>query len=156
MLQPTTSNLKRKSTHSWYASVSIALTTFFVYQLANVTAWHCSIPEEKKIANRNIRQAEAEVEPPSIGSLPDRLINPGEYQQPFYTPLGNHKHPCASRADVYIGFRGYLNPVDPSDSSYNLYIYIWFHSLVLGLKESILLGHLPKLCCVHVCSICIY
>ena len=40
--------------------------------------WHYSIPEEK-IAKRNIRQAEAEVEPPCIGSLPDRLINPGEY-----------------------------------------------------------------------------
>ena len=37
-------------------------------------------------------------------------------------PLGNHKHPCASRAGVYIGFRGALNPVDPSDSSYNLYL----------------------------------
>ena len=36
-------------------------------------------------------------------------------------PLGNHKHPCASRAGVYIGFCGALNPVDPSDSSYNLY-----------------------------------
>ena len=45
--------------------------------------WHYSIPEEK-IANRNLRQAEAEMEPPGIGSLPDRLINPGEYQQPFY------------------------------------------------------------------------
>ena len=28
-------------------------------------------------------------------------------------PLGNHKHPCASRAGVYIGFCGALNPVDP-------------------------------------------
>ena len=37
-------------------------------------------------------------------------------------PLGNHKHPCASRAGVYIGFRRALNPVDPSDSSYNLYV----------------------------------
>ena len=34
-------------------------------------------------------------------------------------PLGNHKHPCASRTGVYIGFRGALNPVD---SSYNLYL----------------------------------
>ena len=37
-------------------------------------------------------------------------------------PLGNHKHPCASGAGVYIGFRGHLNHVDPSVSSYNLYI----------------------------------
>jgi len=39
-------------------------------------------------------------------------------------PLGNHKHPCASREGVYIGFCRALNLVDPSDSSYNLYIYI--------------------------------
>ena len=39
-------------------------------------------------------------------------------------PLGNHKHSCASRAGVYIGFRGHLNPVDPSVSSYNLYLYL--------------------------------
>ena len=38
-------------------------------------------------------------------------------------PLGNHKHPCTSRTGVYIGFRGALSPVDPSDSSYNLYLY---------------------------------
>ena len=38
-------------------------------------------------------------------------------------PLGNHEHPCASRTVVYIGFHGALNPVDPSDSSYNLYLY---------------------------------
>ena len=31
--------------------------------------------------------------------------------------LGNHKHPCASRAGIYIGFRGHLDPVDPSVSS---------------------------------------
>ena len=37
-------------------------------------------------------------------------------------PLGNHKHPCASRVGVYIGFRGHLNPVDLSVSSYNLYL----------------------------------
>ena len=47
--------------------------------------WHYSIPEEK-IANRNLRQAEAEMEPPGIGSLPDHLIKPVEYQQTFYTP----------------------------------------------------------------------
>ena len=32
--------------------------------------------------------------------------------------IGNHKHPCTSRAGVYIGFCGHLNPVDPSVSSY--------------------------------------
>ena len=37
-------------------------------------------------------------------------------------PLGNHKHLCALRAGVYIGFQGHLNPVDPLVSSYNLYL----------------------------------
>ena len=70
-----------------HASVSIALATFigiFAYQLASVTG--IAQYPKKKIANRNMHQAEAEVESPGIGSLPDGLINPGEYQQPFYTP----------------------------------------------------------------------
>ena len=41
-------------------------------------------------------------------------------------PLGNHKHLCASHTGVYIGFHRALNLVNPSDSSYNLYIYIFF------------------------------
>ena len=36
-----------------------------------------------KSAIRN--QAEAEVVPSDIDSLPDRLINPGEYEPPFHT-----------------------------------------------------------------------
>ena len=36
-----------------------------------------------KLAIRN--QAEAEVEPSDIDFLPDRLINPGEYEPPFHT-----------------------------------------------------------------------
>ena len=32
----------------------------------------------------------------------------------------NHEHPCASHACVYISFRWYLKPVDPSVSLYNL------------------------------------
>ena len=39
-------------------------------------------------------------------------------------PLGNHKHPCASRVGVSIGFREALNPVDPSVSLYNLYLHL--------------------------------
>ena len=33
-------------------------------------------------------EAEAKVRSPT-GSLPDRLINPEEYEQPFHTPQGN-------------------------------------------------------------------
>ena len=39
-------------------------------------------------------------------------------------PLGNHKHPCTSRVGVYIGFRGALNLIDLSISSYNLYLHV--------------------------------
>ena len=73
-----------------YTSISIAFATFIgilAFQLANVTGVAQYLKSKcTALANRNIRQAEVEVEPPGIGSLPDRLINPGEYQQPFYTP----------------------------------------------------------------------
>ena len=41
-------------------------------------------------------------------------------------PLGNHKHPRASHAGVYIGFCGNVNPKDPSVLSYNLYLSITY------------------------------
>ena len=38
------------------------------------------------VAIRNVHQAEAEVEPQDIDSLPDRLVNPGQYEPPLHTP----------------------------------------------------------------------
>ena len=38
---------------------------------------------------RKVPQAEAEVEPLDNGSLPDRLVNPGQYEPPFYTSQGH-------------------------------------------------------------------
>ena len=75
--------------YTWIASVSVALATFIgilVLQLANMTGITQSLKEKcaaLKLAIRN--QAEAEVEPSDIDSLPDRLINPGEYEPPFHT-----------------------------------------------------------------------
>ena len=75
--------------YTWITSVSVAFATFIVilvFQLANVTGiiqcfkGRCAT---LKLAIRN--QAEAEVEPSDIDSLPDRLINPGEYEPPFHT-----------------------------------------------------------------------
>ena len=40
-------------------------------------------------------------------------------------PLGNHKHPCTLHPGVYTGFHGALNPIDPSISSYNLYLHVY-------------------------------
>ena len=74
-----------------YTSISIAFVTFLgilVFQLANVTG----IPQYLKrkcivVPIRN--QAEAvEAEPLDIDSLPDRLINPEEYELPFHTSQG--------------------------------------------------------------------
>ena len=43
----------------------------------------------KCAAARVAHDAEVEVEPHDIGSLPDRLVNPGEYQPHVYTPKGH-------------------------------------------------------------------
>ena len=73
-----------------YTSVSIAFATFIgilVYQLANMTGttrylkWKCTALKETI--------AEADVEPLDNGSLPDRLINPEEYEPPFNFPQGH-------------------------------------------------------------------
>ena len=74
-----------------YASVSIALVTFigiFVYQLASVTGI-AQYLRMKCAAARVAHDAEVEVEPQDIGSLPDRLVNPGEYRPHLYTPKGH-------------------------------------------------------------------
>ena len=76
-----------------YTSVSIAFTTFIgilMFQLANVT----NITQYLKrkcaaVVIRNEDQAAAETEPQDNDSLPDRLINPGEYEPPFHTPQRN-------------------------------------------------------------------
>ena len=65
---------------------SIALVTFiriFVYQLGNVTG--ITQYTRRKNSKQKSMSSRSKVEPPGIGSLPDCLINPGEYQQPFYT-----------------------------------------------------------------------
>ena len=78
--------------YSWTASVSIALATFIgilVFQLANVTGITRYLKRKYttlKVAIRN----QAEAAPMSLTtSLPDRLINPEEYEVPFHTPQGH-------------------------------------------------------------------
>ena len=44
------------------------------------------------VAIRSVYAPKAEAEPPENNSLPDRLINPGNYEQPFHTP---QKHATA-------------------------------------------------------------
>ena len=75
-----------------YTSVSIALATFIgilVFQLANVTGITQYLKRKctaLKLAIRNQAAAEAEVEPLDNDLLPDRLINPQEYEPRFRTP----------------------------------------------------------------------
>ena len=76
-----------------YTSVSIAFATFIgilAFQLANVT---CIGQYQKNkcpaVAIRNVHQAETEVEPQDNDSLPDRLLNPRQYEPPFHTPQQN-------------------------------------------------------------------
>ena len=38
------------------------------------------------VAIGNAHKADAEVEPPNIDSLPDRLVHPGQYEPPLHTP----------------------------------------------------------------------
>ena len=75
--------------YSWTASVSIALATFIVilaFQLGNMTGITQYLKRKYtslKVAIRN----QAESAPEShTSSLPDRLINPEEYELPFHTP----------------------------------------------------------------------
>ena len=75
-----------------YTSISIAFVTFIgilVFQLSNVTGI-AQYLKRKCIVVPIRKQAEAaEAEPFDIDSLPDRLINPEEYELPFHTSQGH-------------------------------------------------------------------
>ena len=58
-----------------------------------------------RVAIRN--EAGAEVEPLANGSLPDRLINPEEYELPFYTP---QEHITAETTEVADEQRRLVTP----------------------------------------------
>ena len=97
-----------------YTSVSIALATFvciFVFQLANVTGITRYLKRKcraLKLAIRNRAGAEAEVEPLDNDLLPDRLINPEEYEPPFHTQQG---HATAELTGANEAQRRLLTPV---------------------------------------------
>ena len=83
-----------------YTSVSIAVATFIgilVFQLASITCIAQYFKRNRAaVAFRNAHQAEAELEPPDIGSQPDRLINQEEHEPPSYTP---QEHTIAEPAE---------------------------------------------------------
>ena len=73
-----------------YTSVSIAFATFvviLVFQLANVTGITQYLQRKcTLIVIRHDHQAEGELEPLIADDLPDRLVNPEEYEPPLNTP----------------------------------------------------------------------
>ena len=86
-----------------YTSVSIAFATFIgilVFQLATVTGIDrylkrvCTV-----VAIRSCYAPKAEAEPPENNSLPDRLINPGNYEQPYHTP---QKHTESNKGEELV------------------------------------------------------
>ena len=68
---------------------TITFVTFIgilVFQLAKVTGISQYLKKKcAAVAVTNVHQAEAEVEPADINFLPDRLVNPGQYEPPLYT-----------------------------------------------------------------------
>ena len=93
-----------------YTSVSIALGTFIgilVVQVANVTGITQHLKRKcAAVAIRN--QAEAEVEHFNNNLLPDRLINPEEYEPSFNTPQG---HATAEPTGANEAQRRLLSPL---------------------------------------------
>ena len=81
-----------------YTSISIAFATFIVilvFQLANLFGIvKCLKRKCAAVAIGNAHEADAEVGPPNIDSLPDRLVNPGQYEPPLHTP---QRHATAER-----------------------------------------------------------
>ena len=79
--------------YTWTTSVSIALATFIgilIFQLANVTGIAQYLKRKCsaiKLATKIQTKTEAEVESPT-STLPDRLINPSDYEPLPYIPQG--------------------------------------------------------------------
>ena len=107
-------------------SVSIAFATFMVilvFQLVNVTGITLYLKKKcAAVASRNVHRVQAEVEPTwDNSSLPDRLINPGEYEPPFYS---QHRYATAEpqEGEMVNDTQKRLYPAY-TYGSINLYIY---------------------------------
>ena len=92
-----------------YTSVSIAFATFIailVFQLANLFGIVQYL--KRKCAIRNVYQDDAEVEPPDIDPLPDRLVNPEQYEPPVHNPQRHATAEPTEREFVNEGHRRLL------------------------------------------------
>ena len=90
-----------------YTSVSIAFATFIViliFHLTNVTGLTQYLKRKSAaVVVRNGDQAAANVDPQDNDSLPDRLINPGEYEPPFHTPQSHATVEPSAEGEDLVG-----------------------------------------------------
>ena len=96
-----------------YTSVSIALATFtgiLTVQLANVTGISQYL-ERKCVAIRRVRHIQAEMQSSDIDTLPDRLVNPGEYEPLLDTPEEHKTAEQTEEKEVVNEAQGRLTPV---------------------------------------------
>ena len=96
-----------------YTSVSIALATFtgiLTVQLANVTGIARYL-KRKCVAIRHVRHVQAEMQPSDIDTLPDRLVNPGEYEPLLDTPEGHMTVEPTEEKEMVNEAQGRLTPV---------------------------------------------
>ena len=96
-----------------YTSVSIALATFtgiLAVQLANVTGIARYL-KRKCVAIRRVHHVQAEMQPSDIDTLPDRLVNPGEYEPLLDTPEGHMTAEPTEEKQLVNEARRRLTPV---------------------------------------------
>ena len=96
-----------------YTSVSIALATFtgiLAIQLANVTGF-AQYLKRRCVAIRHSHHIEAKVESSDIDTLPDRLVNPGEYEPLLDTPEEHKTAEQTEEKEVVNEAQGRLTPV---------------------------------------------
>ena len=96
-----------------YTSVSIALATFtgiLAIQLANVTGF-AQYLKRRCVAIRHLHHVEAKVESSDIDTLPDRLVNPGEYEPLLDTPEEHKTAEQTEEKEVVNEAQGRLTPV---------------------------------------------
>ena len=98
-----------------YTSVSIAFATFIailVIQLANVTGTTQYLKRKcaaLKLATMNQNEAKAELRSPT-DSLPDRLLNPDDYEPSLYTPK-EYATDCEPTEGANEAQRRFITPV---------------------------------------------
>ena len=96
-----------------YTSASIALATFtgiLAIQLANVTGI-AQYLQRKCVAIRRLHHVEANVESSDIDTLPDRLVNPGEYEPLLDTPEEHMTAEQTEEKEMVNEAQGRLTPV---------------------------------------------